>query len=709
MTPDNADTEELPAGVRTRITLLLLNEVGFEQLANDLQAIPDTLLLFLRQLQRLTIKIHFDNENVTAEEYSKRETEEKGLYTALLTKTTGNQGKPLSKEKKYYTVKSDLKDLPEDSARKDKNGRNIDRATVVLAFPVDEKDSPILEPQYTFAFLPLRRVGFKFLIQSDFVTQANREDVMFTNRNKEILKGVAEAFQKAMSYFCDHSSLRYEWMRYLPDDSIIDDFWRQLWPLIRIRLEQTPLLEPFSGKGLCRPNALQRLTQDMCDSSGNPLLPDLRDEVYLSRRYLEKDFGSLQRLGTRELSWSNIIARLVADLGNQTNSRWKNMEELGDWRTRICSMLLKPFLENSLGDIQERLRRLELIPLHDNTWRSPISSKIYLPRSGSVPIPDDLGLNLVHASAVDNAALQKLLTQLKIVQCPTQTVLDSIHARYAATKGPGFKLLGCVSHIRYLYWHLPKDTKSLHSSIRFVSHDNKFLCPKESPLYFPDLSDEYSPAALFRKSGQLPGCEVQFLHGEYVRAVDETVFHNGHTWRKWLEQVAGIRWAPPLYTRKSIELSMEFEYIFDHKSDILLELMKLHWQYYKAQMENEDFLKAFKDRRVLQEDKKTRLMLSTSYLPFPRLKQIIADLQISSSFHFILMSKRLQDDDRNFWSFVEKFHVRLDDDARFYLFAINSFKDANPKFDAELLPTNLSTIYSRLQAKSNDKDPTLIR
>lgn len=117
-------------------------------------------------------------------------------------------------------MKSDLRDLPFDEARKDKQGNSIDQATVVLAFPVDEHDEPVLNQQYTYAFLPLRRAGFEFLIQSDFVTQANREDVVHSKRNQAILKGVAQAFTDAMVMFCKHSSLRYQWMRYLPEDSI---------------------------------------------------------------------------------------------------------------------------------------------------------------------------------------------------------------------------------------------------------------------------------------------------------------------------------------------------------------------------------------------------------------------------------------------------------------------------------------------------------
>ena len=74
----------------------------------------------------------------------------------------------------------------------------IDRATVILAFPVVEHDEPALKQQHTYAFLPLRRVGSKSLIQADFVTQANREDVVHSKRNQAVPKGVAKASADAV-------------------------------------------------------------------------------------------------------------------------------------------------------------------------------------------------------------------------------------------------------------------------------------------------------------------------------------------------------------------------------------------------------------------------------------------------------------------------------------------------------------------------------
>ncbi|KAL2059071.1 hypothetical protein ABVK25_000363 [Lepraria finkii] len=168
ITPYYEDTEELPTGVRTRMTLTLLDSTKLEERASEFRDVPDTFLMFLSRLQRLSIELYQPDNASTAIQYSKRETKENGLYTTFLAKTT-RKGK---EESTFRTKVLFHEERPSRSPfrRGEKQGNSIDRATVILAFPVDEHDKPVLKQQYTYAFLPLRLVGFKFLIQADFVT-----------------------------------------------------------------------------------------------------------------------------------------------------------------------------------------------------------------------------------------------------------------------------------------------------------------------------------------------------------------------------------------------------------------------------------------------------------------------------------------------------------------------------------------------------------
>lgn len=572
ITPYDEDTEELPMGVRTRIILTLADSTKFEERASEFQEVPDTFLMFLTRLQRLSIKLYWPDNASTVTRYSKQETKENGLYTTFLTKTTRKGKEDSTLKQKYYTIKSDLHDLPFDEARKDKHKDSIDRVTVILAFPVDEYDEPVLKQQYTYAFLPLRRVGFKFLIQADFVTQANREDVVHSKRNQAILKGVAKAFTDAVVIFCKRRSLRYRWMRYLPEGSITDEFWNTLWILVCEKLEQTSLLEPWSGSGLYKPSDLKWLSEVFISEDQSPLLPDLEvKETYLSPKYTKAEFEILKHLGTRRLSWDNFVDRLQTDLQNSGDSKWRSMEKNADRRTRICKILSRAFVINH-SNKPERLRTLPLIPLLDGRWVSSSSgTKIYFAKTGDVCIPTDIGLDLVCPMAAENVAWENLLSGLGVTNCPPDFVISSILKRYSTTNLDNFTVLNAAAHIRYLYRFLPKDHSSLIPQVR-LANQHGLLLKKDQYLYFPNKEDDYAPSNLFKQDAQLPGHPVNYLHEDYLKAVNPEIIHNGRLWMRWLEEIIGVRRIPELHAKGYDGLSKEFHYIVKHRSARLLEL-----------------------------------------------------------------------------------------------------------------------------------------
>src|ERR1700760_5193025 len=71
----------------------------------------------------------------------------------------------------------------------------------------------------------------QFLIQSDFVTQASREDVFDSAWNRRLVEEVKNAFLSSIDDndgFLNHDDLRFRWVRYIPTEEIVDDFWRTL-------------------------------------------------------------------------------------------------------------------------------------------------------------------------------------------------------------------------------------------------------------------------------------------------------------------------------------------------------------------------------------------------------------------------------------------------------------------------------------------------
>ena len=699
ITPFNEAAQELPTAVRTRMTLTLLDSTKFEDLASEFLAVPDTFLMFLSRLQRLSIELYQPDKTHTATQYSKRETKENELYTTFLAKSTRKSLGESTSEQKYYTMKNDLHDLPFDEARKDKEGNSIDRATVVLAFPVDEHDEPVLKQQHTYAFLPLRRVGFKFLIQADFVTQANREDVVHSKRNQAVLRGVAKAFSDAVVVFCKHPSLRYRWMRYIPEDSITDEFWRTLWLLVRERLEQTPLLEPWSGNGLYKPSHLEKLSENFVAEDRSPLLPDLEgSEIYLSPNYTEADFQILKRLGTTTLRWSKFVDRLDADLRIIGGSKWRGLKNNDDWRTRICKVLSRAFIEN-MPIQQKRLRTLALIPLRDGGWVSGASgTKIYFPKTDGIPIPVDLGLDLICSMASENLAWVDLLATLGVMICPQDIVISSIYKRYNAVNLDFFTLVNAVAHIRYLYWFLPKEQSNLAAQVRLVNQHCSLL-KKEQYLYFPDESDDYTPSQLFKQDDQLPGHPVYNLHEDYLKAVDPDIIRHGRPWMRWLEEILEVRRIPELRAKGQDGLSKEFQYIVSHRSDRLLGTLKRGWDSYRSQIN--DVRVDLGNRYVLLEHGR-RIPLRRTFLPFPKLKQIAMELRIANAYPFIAMSELLREEEKLHWMFVKDLQVGIEDNLDFYLSALDVFQTIEPMLSNPSAEDQLTSIYKKIQSRCSE-------
>ena len=678
VTPMNEPFMELPAKSRTRMTLTLLKDLDLERVLTDFENVPDTLLLFLRKLQDLTIEIHRPGKTSTSLTYSKEEHAQNGLYVANLAKfTQGNTTAP-SSQQKFYVVKRDVKDLPHDAARVDKNGKSISHATTVLAFPVDDKDVPILKQQHVFAFLPLRQAGFNFLIQSDFVTQANREDVVHTPRNEALLNGVAVAFRDAVIQFCKHAKLRYQWMRYLPSASISDQWWGELWNRISDQLRMTPILRPWSEGILYTPSQLRWLPSSYLDAIGQPLISDLAHELYLSPRYLLDDRQILKRLGLRCIGWDEAMDRLRVDHAKST-SKWRSITSDSDWRTRASDFLLQAFSADSdpCRNARTEMKKMALIPTADGRWVSPERLAVYFPGSADVPVPTDLGFNLVHMAATRNASWQRLLVQLGVVECSSDSVIASIARRYIKGAKPTITLQNSIAHSRYLYWNLPPEKLIIDLGIWWFDHKMQ-PAPIEEHLYFDKLKGTDSLAELFnaRESDgvSLPRYDAHFLHPDYINAFDEKTSRHGRSWLSWLETKAGVRRNPGLYVRWSTRLSKEFQYIAKYRSERLLWILKAFWSIYGGQLELVE--KDLRKCEVQVEGTNMTQALDKTFLPLPKLKSLVEEYCVPE-FGFISISPQLHDDNAKDWRFLERLGIRIDDDVHFYVQALIKIRQAS--------------------------------
>ncbi|KAM0261042.1 hypothetical protein ACHAQJ_002481 [Trichoderma viride] len=207
---------------KTRMKLLLgdghetIASSQYQNILDQFDKLNENILLFMRNLEEIRISI-FDKKGKT-----KRYTtfSKKCIHSnhIRLTKVTEN-GK---KEQDYYIYKHIVKDLKKNENRTyseyEEQSKVYSTAEIALGFPLTKDSEPIIDYQDIFAYLPMKKAGFRFLINSDFVTQANRQDIVTTSdRNIGIRRGIADAFILAISEFCNHPKLQYTWMRFLPD------------------------------------------------------------------------------------------------------------------------------------------------------------------------------------------------------------------------------------------------------------------------------------------------------------------------------------------------------------------------------------------------------------------------------------------------------------------------------------------------------------
>jgi hypothetical protein len=152
ITPQNEGRDHhLPDEIRTRMILYLNENKDPKALCQDLTTLPDTLLLFLKKLKVLTLHLQLQSQPPQMIQYSK---EIAGNIARITIRRTGPN--PGVTTKVFLVKDRHVTGMPYHAAR-----QNVRGATVVLAFPINEQKTPVVDSQYAFAFLPIIEAGYK--------------------------------------------------------------------------------------------------------------------------------------------------------------------------------------------------------------------------------------------------------------------------------------------------------------------------------------------------------------------------------------------------------------------------------------------------------------------------------------------------------------------------------------------------------------------
>ena len=378
-----------------------------------------------------------------------------------------------------------------------------------------------------------------------------------------------------MLEFRNHAKLQYTWMRYLPNESIVDEFWKHLRAEIIDLISAERIIRSRSSR-LYTAGQLRILTSEVLDDQGTPLFEDIAPEIYLASAYARADAEKLRVLGLRNIQASQVLDRLFEDL-RKASSRYKDTSTSLLWHNRVASLLCNYI--NRSSALKDEIRSLKIIPLRKEgllpqVWTSATQGTVYWADCGGIEIPMVLNLRILAPSVV-NVERDTLWSHLGV-----QWLQPALAVQKTVTRFHHSSLLtrDAVELMYFIFWHTTGTTElfDMHTyvyDIAFVGHH--FRRPEAPNLYFPTYSVALTAANLL--IGAPTSQAWRHVHWDYVKIFDSLTVRGGRTWQQFLEKAVGITTYPQLLKRDGINLSEEFEFIIKNKPDQLVAVL-WRWQ-----------------------------------------------------------------------------------------------------------------------------------
>lgn len=564
------------------------------------------------------------------------------------------------------------------------------------------------------------------MIQADFVTQANRQDIVTTSaRNEGLLDGIADAFIKAVSQFCEHDTLQYQWMRYLPDASGFawDRFWLKLLRKITARVTSTPVLRSASCKPLRLINDLRRHRKSHLDHFGNPIFRDNGCGYYIHRGYQSADLQLLTSYGLNYMTDYDIICRASVDTFLK-DSRLKSSNN-ESWHSCAAALLHSISQSGSLED-KKKLRQLRLLPLRDGRWDSASSSTVYFPKvcNTDLDIPLDLDFRVVHPVAVANSHRKKLFDSIGVVSTSITQIRDAIFDKHSQDSNK-ITIPIAISHLKFLYLsdHLDKDSERRNEVIeiyhqlgdRFDNSADKLLCFRDDVPY--GVTGLLRTAELREDVEDiLYKLEICIINDAYFVDVPAPPTIDAPSWKDWICSNFHVRRHPPLFQEDTTVLSYLADYIIEHRPGKVAGFLQTAWGRERPKREEDlaSYIDELSTIEVLcRSDNMEKRPLKDTYLPIEALEtmcrryfldgEFFPWLQLEDSPHFDRFPSQWEALGKDFGLGINGSDLKFALDMLEYIFEAN--RDATHLES----PERIYELYIHIQAKfreSHDLETT---
>ncbi len=499
--------------------ILPLRDDARERL-NLFDEIDPTLILFLRKLQRIEI---IDNVSGNSKTVTKSGSE--GLVTI-----------DYQDQSQYWRVIRATFRVPQEIVEQEPRREDVKNTEIILAFPVSETGLPISirkapKPDI-FAFLPVKKCDFSFIIQADFLLTSDREDILQDSQwNQWLRSNILDVLLKAIEEFKRDEKLKTTFFKFLSlPEEINDEFFSPLMYQIFQSLSNVECILTESGSWK-KPCDVYYAEDDLKDLvSNDELRSNFGKEYVTDTFYLKKELRDL--LGIANFTPMHLVECLKCP-------EWvkKHSNEWVIKLYRYCAEQLEKAKSSELT--LDDIRQLPIIKLENGDYCSANSGQIflYLERAGkkygfesdlegTLRVLDADIRNAVRAEE-DEKDLIEFLKKLNVVNPDpsniiNQHILPQYH-RETWRKKPSETLEGHIHFIKDHFEKLQKDEglvevirKTIYLRINSEQDQSDYRHPDQIYLS-DDYGSEYHLSSTMAAVGETFFLENS-LHPCYVRS-----------------------------------------------------------------------------------------------------------------------------------------------------------------------------------------------
>ncbi|KAH6619159.1 hypothetical protein B0J18DRAFT_433424 [Chaetomium sp. MPI-SDFR-AT-0129] len=688
----------------TRITLFLHDNEDQHQrqvILDQFRDLEQSILLFTRRVKRVEIQLY--NTSPVNEAVLQKTTTfsaaSHGPSQVILSKRVTENDNSTESTQIYHITRHAIHNLARHDDREysqeDADEQVYATSEIVLGFPLSEGSIPVIKPQEVFAFLPMRDMGFSFLIQADFVTQANRQDIVESSaRNAGILRGIADAFRATVVRFCQNPSLRYTWMRFVPrpERHHYVGYWKELVSQIRNNVSAASVLRGMYTDELLAFPVVRQLEDRLRDKDNEPLFSDRQGSRYLSGLYDDEACEILREMGMPRFETSDVLDLVEFDLAQEKPRMHSKLRDIRyirckDWYSRVAKLLTGIITEtsnlrtnkrrsNEAIVIMSRVKALRVIPVARNSWATSAQTNqapIFLPTTGGVDIPRNVGLRLLEDWAFGIAPYRVMCEHLGVSEATPQHVRSTIFSHSYGVRGVAQTVSLWVKELVFIYRtdHLVTPYDKLNG-VKVVTEAPVVSEPQYNPIYLPGHNDGYSPRELLEaqpasSNGTLNAVlgfpDARFIHWHYLEETPSNPTKDSPSWEKWLVSKCWIQ--PQVPILRAGALSDAFNYVAAHKKGKIMGLLCRRWPVEGATIRSANLCSKLKEITVpleagaIQPGSTIQAPLASTYLPLPKLKTECARfLGRNSLYNFPFLKLDEPIEDANYgkdWRFATEF------------------------------------------------------